>query len=134
MEIEGNKVADIWAKAAAENDADVNGRGYLMDASLSRLARVTTEAKTPSARGWISSHINQRRGYKPPKGYKLYKNLEERGRNWLADAASFSQATKPRAPSCAIGSGRSHPGSAATQNRQDAATERGRVPQHTRRG
>lgn len=75
MKIEENEVADIWAKAAAENDADVDGRGYLMDASLSHLA---------------SGHINQRRGYKPPKGYKLCGNLEERGRNWLADTASFS--------------------------------------------
>lgn len=39
MRAEGNKTADIWAKAVAENDADASGRaeGYFKEASLSHL-------------------------------------------------------------------------------------------------
>ena len=32
--VEGNEVADIWAKVAAEYDTNVSNRGFLMEASL----------------------------------------------------------------------------------------------------
>ena len=40
------------------------------------MARVTTEVKTEGTGRWIASNIQRRRGYRPPKGGKLRKELK----------------------------------------------------------
>lgn len=60
------EMADVRAKAAAGNPADAVER----EASLSRLARKTTEAKARGTKHWIG------RGCKPPNGKKLRKDLK----------------------------------------------------------
>ena len=48
--VEGNEVADSFAKEAARGACDSVGRRILRQASLSRLTRVTTEARAQGTR------------------------------------------------------------------------------------
>ena len=48
--VEGNEIADTYAKWAADGYTDSVDRDYLRETSLTHLIRKTTEAKTRSAR------------------------------------------------------------------------------------
>ena len=79
MGIEGNEVSDIWAKAAAENDTDVNNRGYPKEARLSHLTRATTEAKaTGDQQPCLPAKELQ-----PPNRYRLRGELREWKMLWV---------------------------------------------------
>ena len=73
--IVGNERADKAAKRAAERKEEKASHGYLMEASLSHLTRVTTETRTSTTAEWIETHSGRRRRYNPPKGGKMRKDL-----------------------------------------------------------
>ena len=74
--VEGNEMADRFSKGAAEDMLYSVDRAYLRQASFAHMTRVTTEAKTEGTSRWMASHIQRRRGYRPPKGGKLRKELQ----------------------------------------------------------
>ena len=57
-DIEGNVVADGWAKMAAENLLDVVLRDYLREASLAHITRMVTKARPAGVGRWIVDHVN----------------------------------------------------------------------------
>ena len=73
--IPGNERADRMAKRAAEGREGEVASDYLMEASLSHLTRVTTEARASATATWIRDHCGRRRRYRPPKGGKMRKEL-----------------------------------------------------------
>ena len=75
--VEGNEVADLYAKGAAESTLQAVDRAYLRQTSFAHMTRVTAEAKTEGTGRWIASHIQRRRVYRPPKGRKLRKSSIE---------------------------------------------------------
>ena len=86
--VEGNEHADATAKRAAEGGGDRAEGEYLGEASLSHLARKTTEARFEAARGWIRDHVRKERRYRPPPGGRLRKGL---GKVWKELAGRFFQ-------------------------------------------
>ena len=64
--VEGNEVADGFAKHAAENVVDAVG-----PPRLTHLTRKTTEARAQDTRAWIASYVKSSRHYQPPKGSNL---------------------------------------------------------------
>ena len=73
--IVGNERADKAAKRAAEGKEGRASSGYLLEASLSHLTRVTTETRANATAEWIRTHCGRRRRYNPPKGGKMRKDL-----------------------------------------------------------
>ena len=73
--IEGNEQADTLAKRAAEGREDRVGPSFILVASLSRLTRKVTEARSNATSRWIREHSGRRRRYRPPKGGKMRKAL-----------------------------------------------------------
>ena len=73
--IEGNEIADDWAKRVAEDLGDSVPRAYLRETSFAHMARRATEARSAGVIKWIVDHVNRRRRYSPPKGQKLRKEL-----------------------------------------------------------
>ena len=73
--IEGNEQADRAAKEAAEERGERADPGYLSEASLSYLTRVTTENRTAATTEWIRRRSGQRRRYRPPRAGKMRKEL-----------------------------------------------------------
>lgn len=65
--VDGNEVADDYAKVAAESAWDATDRRCLREASLAHPTRKTTEARTQATREWIASHKSSRR-HKLPRG------------------------------------------------------------------
>ena len=65
--VEGNKVAEEYAKVATESAWDATDRRYLREASLAHLTRRTTEARTQTTRDWIASHAKSS-GVQAPDG------------------------------------------------------------------
>ena len=75
-QVEGNEVANDWAKGAAESTAGAIDRLQLRETSLSHPTRATTEAKTQGAKSWIRNRVNRRRGHRFPKGTKLQADIK----------------------------------------------------------
>lgn len=73
--IEGNEIADGWAKRAAEDLGDSVPREYLREDSFAHMTRRVTEARAAGVSKWIVDHVNRRRRYSPLKGQKLRKEL-----------------------------------------------------------
>ena len=73
--IEGNEVADDWAKRAAEDQGDFVPRAYLRETSFAHTAGRVTEARLAGVSSWLVDHVNRRRRYSPQKGQKLRKEL-----------------------------------------------------------
>ena len=73
--VEGSEHADARAKRAAEGEEGTADPEYLREASLSRLTRKATEARSNTASEWIQSHVRRERRYRPPPGRKLRKGL-----------------------------------------------------------
>ena len=71
--IEGNEIADDWAKRAAEDQGDSFPRAYLRETSFAHMARRVAEARSAGVSKWIVDHVNRRRRYNPPKDPKLRK-------------------------------------------------------------
>ena len=73
--IEGNEVADDWAKMAAESQLDAAPRDYLRETSFAHMIRKATEARSAGVAKWIGDHVKNKHRYTPPKGPKLRKEL-----------------------------------------------------------
>ena len=73
--IEGNEVADDWAKMVAESLPDAVPRDYLRETSFVHMTRRATEARPAGAAKWIGDHVKNKHRYTPPKGPKLRKEL-----------------------------------------------------------
>ena len=73
--IEGNEVADDWAKMAAESPMDAVPRDYLRETSFAYMSRKATEARFAGVAKWIVDHVKNKHRYTPPKGPKLRKEL-----------------------------------------------------------
>ena len=71
----GNERADRTAKQAAEGRESEADQEYLREASLSHLARVTTETRAKATAEWIRTHCGRKRRYRPPRGGKMRKEL-----------------------------------------------------------
>lgn len=62
-------MADLYAKAAAENTADTVSKRTLQEASLAHVSRSATEAiNTSKTAKWIKTHVKAERRYRPPNG------------------------------------------------------------------
>ena len=75
--IAGNERADRVARRAAVRREGKADHSYLKEASLSHLARVTTEARANASAEWIQTHCGRRRRYRPPRGGKMRKDLSK---------------------------------------------------------
>ena len=73
--IEGNEVADDWAKMGAESSLDAAPRDYLRETSCAHMTRRATEARSAGVAKWIGDHVKNRHRYTPPKRPKLRKEL-----------------------------------------------------------
>ena len=73
--VEGNEVADDWAKRAAEDQGDSVPRAYLRETSFAHMTRRVTEARSAGVSKWIVDHVNRQRRYSPPKDPKLRREL-----------------------------------------------------------
>ena len=73
--IEGNEIADDWAKGAAEDLGRSIPRAYLCETNFAHMTRRVTEARAAGVSKWTVDHVNRRRRYSPPKGQKLRKEL-----------------------------------------------------------
>ena len=58
--LDGNEVANNWAKEAAESTAGAIDRLHLRETSLSKLTRATTEAGAQSIKRCIRNHVDRR--------------------------------------------------------------------------
>ena len=72
--VEGNEQADRAAKVAAE-DRQGTLNPALLQISLSRLRRVTTERRASATQAWIRERVGCRHRYRPPPGGKMRKEL-----------------------------------------------------------
>ena len=52
--VEGDEVADEYARVTGESAVDAADRCYLREASLAHLARKTTEARAQNTREWLA--------------------------------------------------------------------------------
>ena len=86
--VEGNEVADDYAKQAVEGLWDVADRQYLREEGLAHLTRMTTEAKLQATRYWITDHVKNRRRYRPPKAAASAPPSKENERIWLDGTTS----------------------------------------------
>ena len=80
-DVEGNEVADFWAKQAAHNRADATDKPYLNETSMAFISRKATEARSEGTKKWIAEYSSKRTQYKPPtkKGMrKPLKNMQKR--------------------------------------------------------
>ena len=50
--------------------------------------------RTGGIKEWVTSHVKRRRGYKLPKGGRLWKDLKVNERRLLASTASSFQVTQ----------------------------------------
>ena len=66
--VEGNEVADRFAKEAAEGLQHSVSDRLRWEASLSHLSRVTTEGRSKATVQWIKDHVRESRRYHPPAG------------------------------------------------------------------
>ena len=74
-------MADLYAKAAAENTADTVSKRTLQEASLAHVSRSATEAiNTSKTAKWIKTHVKAERRYRPPNGKGRRQELKGRGR------------------------------------------------------
>ena len=58
--VEGNEMADLYAKGAAENELCAVDRVYMRETSFAYITRLTTEVKSDDTSSWIASHIGRR--------------------------------------------------------------------------
>ena len=77
-DIEGNEVADDWAKMAAESPLDAVPRDYLRETSSAHMAIMAAEARSAGVAKWIGDHVKSKHRYTPPKGPKLRKELRHK--------------------------------------------------------
>lgn len=81
--IEGNEVADRWAKMAAEDI--LVSRNY----SLATVSVLSTGARAKGIAKWIPEHVDPRRRYKPPReARKLRKELRHEQKAYAAVVAA----------------------------------------------
>jgi len=74
--IEGNEVADFWAKNAAQNRGYATNKAYLNETSLAFMSRKATEARSDGTTKWIAEHSSKRSQYKPPTRKGMRKPLK----------------------------------------------------------
>ena len=58
---EGNEMADLYARGAAESELYAVDRAFMHEASFAYMTRLTTEAKISGTNSWIANHIRRRR-------------------------------------------------------------------------
>ena len=88
--VEGNKVADDYAKEAAESLWDATDRRHRWEASLSHPARKNAEARSQATRDWIAGHVKNRRRSQPPRGSSICPALKgTKGADWTVLPAPF---------------------------------------------
>ena len=75
--VEGNEVADSYAKWAAESHHDPVERTYLQEASLAHFVRKTTEARSQCTREWIRSHVKSGWRHSPPMSGRILQDLRK---------------------------------------------------------
>ena len=68
--VEGNEMADRYAKAAADRSAPCRDEAtppeLVDEASLSYMTRTATEARSRATAEWITDHVRAERRYRPP--------------------------------------------------------------------
>ena len=67
--VEGNEIADTYAKWAADSFSDTIDKGYLREANLAYPLCKVTEDKTQSINYWIRRHAKAETRYPPPQGW-----------------------------------------------------------------
>ena len=92
--VEGNEIADTYAKWAADGYSDAIDKKYLREASLAHLIRKVTEAKTRNTKDWIRRHVKAERRYRPPGGEKYGKTSGKEVRKSPADIFNSFPATQ----------------------------------------
>ena len=75
IEIEGNEMADRYAKAAADRSApcrdDATPRELIDEATLSDMTHTATKARSRATAEWIKEIVHAERRYRPPPGRGL---------------------------------------------------------------
>ena len=66
--VEGNEMADTWAKAAADGSSYEDERAYLRVMRLSHMTRMSTETRPQVTGDWMSNRVGASRRYRPPRG------------------------------------------------------------------
>lgn len=92
---EGNEMADLYAKGAAESTAHAVDQAYLRETSLAHMTRVATESRTEGTVRWIASHIQRRRGTNHREGGSSEGNPNTSARPLRADITSSNRDTRP---------------------------------------
>ena len=67
-DIEGNEVADDWAKMAAESPMDAVPRDYLCETSFAYMSGKATEARSAGVAKWIVDHVKKKHRCPPRRG------------------------------------------------------------------
>ena len=99
--IEGSEVADVWAKAAAENDSNAVDRAYLRQASLSHLSRKQPRQEPQRPRDGSAAMSAVAEVIGPPEDEGSEPTSGGSARPWPVGTTSCPRAAPPRAPSCA---------------------------------
>ena len=68
-------MTDLCAKGAAQSELYAVDGVYMRETSFAHMARLTTEAMASDTNNRTASHIKRRRGYRPPMGRRLRKEL-----------------------------------------------------------
>ena len=102
--VEGNEIADRYAKAAAGQSAPCQDEATpdeLLDvASLSYMTRTATEARSRATVERITDHGRAERRYRPPRvEARAVGSWEARGRSWLGGSTSSCPDTQTSGPS-----------------------------------
>lgn len=101
--IEGNEVADRWAKVAADRAAPCSDsdtpESLLTEASLPYMTRTATEARSRAAAEWISDKVCAERQYRPPPGRGLRRQqLRGTRKEFAGRSTSSYRAMRTSAP------------------------------------
>jgi len=75
-DVEGNEVADFWAKQAAHTRAYATDKPYLNETSMAFMSRKATEARSEGTKKWIAEYSSKRTQYKPPTKKGMCKPLK----------------------------------------------------------
>ena len=75
--VEGNEMADLYAKGAAKSRVYAAGGANLRETSFAHTTRMTTGARTSSTSSWIINLVRHCCRYRPPKGRKLRQELRD---------------------------------------------------------
>ena len=73
--VEDNRLANMNAKVAAENTANVVRRRLLRNASLALTSRSIADKGTSNMTRWIEDHVKSGQPYRPPRGERMRQEL-----------------------------------------------------------